>query len=149
MKKFFRNLFSGYFIVLIILLLELAVFIFIQFFLENYLEVLLGEANEKVQLVVMLVYLLLRAIVFIVAVIIFFKIVNKPEDPEFKIPWIVGMLLLPFFTSMVFLIFGNHGLNKRDKLIVGATVNAYRSYFKLSKNEISQVGEGRVLPRIN
>ena len=129
MKKFFRNLFSGYFIVLIILLLELAVFIFIQFFLENFLEVILGEANENVQLVVMLVYLLLRLIVFIVAVIIFFKIVNKPEDPEFKIPWIVGMLLLPFFTSMIFLIFGNHGLNKRDKLIVGATVNAYRSYF--------------------
>ena len=141
MKKFLRNLFSGYFIVLIILLLELAIFIFIQFFLEDTVAFILGKAEEDVKLTVILVYLLLRIVVFFVAFFIFFRIVNKPEDPEFKIPWIVGMLLLPFFTSVVFLIFGNHGLNKRDKLIIGATVNAYRSYFKLNKKEIAQVGE--------
>ena len=144
MKKFFRNLFSGYFVVLIILLIELAAFIFIQFFLEDTIAFILGTAakdNKEVEAIVLLIYILLRIIVFVVSLIIFFKIVNKPEDPEFKIPWIVGMLLLPFFTSVIFLIFGNHGLNKRDKLIIGATVNAYRSYFKLSQNEKSQVGE--------
>ena len=141
MKKFFRNLFSGYFIVLIVLLLELAVFIFIQFFLDDFLIVVLGTANEDVQVLISLIYLLLRLIVFIVAVLIFFRIVNKPEDPEFKIPWIVGMLLLPFFTSVIFLIFGNHGLNKRDRIIVGATVNAYNSHFKLTEQERDQVGE--------
>ena len=141
MKKFFRNLFSGYFIVLIILLLELAVFIFIQFFLDDFLIVVLGTANENLQVIISLIYLLLRAIVFVVAVIIFFKIINKPEDPEFKIPWIVGMLLLPFFTSVVFLIFGNHGLNRRDRLIVGATVNAYNSHFKLNQEQKEQALE--------
>ena len=141
MKKFFRNLFSGYFIVLIVLLLELAVFIFIQFFLDDFLIVVLGTANEDVQVLISLIYLLLRAIIFVVAVLIFFRIVNKPEDPEFKIPWIVGMLLLPFFTSVIFLIFGNHGLNKRDRIIVGATVNAYNSHFKLTEQERDQVGE--------
>ena len=115
MKKFFRNLFSGYFVVLIILLIELAAFIFIQFFLEDTIAFILGTAakdNKEVEAIVLLIYILLRIIVFVVSLIIFFKIVNKPEDPEFKIPWIVGMLLLPFFTSVIFLIFGNHGLRR-------------------------------------
>ena len=130
MKKFLRNLFSGYFLVLLLLLIELGAFIFAQFFLDD-LIVNLSEnklADETVSVWVSLVYLLGRLIVFIVALIIFFKIINKEEDPEFKIPWIVGMLLLPFFFSVLFIIFGNHGLRKRDKIIVTATVNAYNAH---------------------
>ena len=141
MKKFLRNLFSGYFIVLIILLLELTIFIFIQFFLEDTIAFILGKAREDVKLTVILVYLLLRIVVFFVAFFIFFRIVNKPEDPEFKIPWIVGMLLLPFFTSVIFLIFGNHGLRKKDRIIVEATVAAYNAHFLLNdakKDEYNQ-----------
>ena len=69
---------------------------------------------------------------------IFFRIVNKAEDPEFKIPWIVGMLLLPLFTSIIYLIFGNHGLRKKDALIVEASVNAYNAHFLLRKKEEKQ-----------
>ena len=140
-NKFLRNLFSGYFLVLIILLLEIGVFIFVQFFLDDVVIIALGTANENLQVILSLIYLLLRVVVFIVALIIFFKIVNKPEDPEFKIPWIVGMLLLPFFTSVIFLIFGNHGLSKRDKLIVGATKNAYRSFYKIDDSQKEQYEE--------
>ena len=43
MKKFFRNLFSGYFLVLLILLIEIAVIIYIQFFLESTIEAILGQ----------------------------------------------------------------------------------------------------------
>ena len=46
MKKFLRNLFSGYFIVLIILLLELAIFIFIQFFLEDTVALSLAKPKK-------------------------------------------------------------------------------------------------------
>ena len=134
MKKFLRNLFSGYFLVLLILLLELAIFVYIQFFMDD-LVLRIVEANEMdkelVAIIVSLVYLALKLIIFIVALIIFFKIVNKPENPEFKIPWIVGMLLLPFFTSVLFIIFGNHGLRKQDRIIVTATVNSYNAHFKL------------------
>ena len=140
-NKFLRNLFSGYFLVLIILLLEIGIFIFIQFFLDDAVLAIVGNADENLQVILSLIYLLLRLVVFIVALIIFFKIVNKPEDPEFKIPWIVGMLLLPFFTSVVFIIFGNHGLSKRDKLIVGATKNAYKSFYKLDDSQKEQVEE--------
>ena len=136
MKKFWRNLLSGYFLVILILLLELAVFVYVQFFMDDTIAMIVekvGGNNEEVSLWLSLAYLLIRGIIFIVALIIFFKIVNKPEDPEFKIPWIIGMLLLPFFTSVLFIIFGNHGLSKRDRLIIDATRSAYNHYFKLNE----------------
>ena len=86
MKKFFRNLFSGYFLVLLILLLEIGIIVFIQFFLDDIIANAVGEGNDNLSMIVMLLYLLCKLIAFIVALIIFFRIVNKPEDPEFKIP---------------------------------------------------------------
>ena len=138
MKKFFRNLFSGYFLIIFLLLIELVFFIFFQFFFETVVEVALDQINESgvtdtVRWIVQGTYLLLRTVGFFFALIIFFKIINRHEDPEFKIPWIVGMLLLPFFFSMLFLIFGNHGLKKSDRIVVDATRNAYNAHFKLSK----------------
>ena len=133
MKKFLRNLFSGYFLVILLLLIELGAFVVVQFFLEDIIVAILGQANNDwVSLIVTLVYLGLRVVIFIVAFIIFFKIIAKQEDPEFKIPWIVGMLLFPFLCSILFLIFGNHGLNRRDKRLVKANIKAYDEYCLIS-----------------
>ena len=144
MKKFFRNLFSGYFLVLLILLIELGAFIYVQFFLDDTISKVLTDSNvgtEDLRLILSLIYLLLRLIVFIVSVIIFFRIVNKPEDPEFKIPWIIGMLLMPLFTSIIFIIFGNHGLRKKDQVIIRGSKNAYNAHFKLSEEERNEYRE--------
>ncbi len=138
MKKFFRNLFSGYFLILLILLFEVVVFIFVQFFLDDVIADIIGSENitsNNLRIIIGLVYLGLRFIIFIIGVFIFFKIINVAEDPEFKIPWIIGMLLLPFFTSMIYLIFGNHGLRKRDRKIINATREAYNPYFLLNEKE--------------
>ena len=133
MKKFLRNLFSGYFLVILLLLIELGAFVVVQFFLEDIVLAIVGNSNNDwVSLIVTLTYLALRVIIFIVAFIIFFKIIAKQEDPEFKIPWIVGMLLLPFLCSILFLIFGNHGLNRRDKKLVKANLKAYDDYCLIS-----------------
>ena len=132
MKKFLRNLLSGYFLVILLLLLELGAFVVVQFFLEDIIAMIIGQTNEFVSLIVTLTYLGLRVVIFIVAFIIFFKIIAKQEDPEFKIPWIVGMLLFPFLCSILFLIFGNHGLNRRDKKLVKANIKAYDDYCLIS-----------------
>lgn len=130
MKKLFRNIFSGYFFVLLLLLIEVLILLFAQTLLDDLATTIVGdEANdETVRLIISLIYLAGRFIIFIVALIIFFKIINKEEDPEFKIPWIVGMLLLPLFSSFMFLIFGNHGLRKKDERIVRKTNEAIRLY---------------------
>ena len=138
MKKFLRNLFSGYFLVLLILLIELAIFVYVQFFLDDTVAAILTDSKvgtEDLRLILSLIYLLLRFIVFIISVIIFFRIVNKPEDPEFKIPWIIGMLLMPLFTSIIFIIFGNHGLRKKDRIIIRGSKNAYNAHFRLTEDK--------------
>ena len=105
MKKFIRNLFSGFFLIILLLLIEIAAVIFVQFFVDDVIKLIVGTTgNIDVALIITLVYLLIRVIISIIAVIIFFKIVNKDEAPEFKVPWIVCMLLLPLFFSFLYLI---------------------------------------------
>ena len=138
MKKFIRNLLSGYFLVILLLLLELGIIVVLQFFLDDILTAIIGSdqiTNEQISAIIVFAYMGLRIVAFIVAFFIFFRIVNKPEDPEFKIPWIVGMLLLPLFTSVIFLIFGNHGLRKKDKKIMTAFNKACDEHFELSKQD--------------
>ena len=91
MKKFFRNLLSGNIVFITLLLLEVGVFLYLQFGMDDLVTKIFGvdENAENWQLVVIAIYLLFRIVAFIVSVIIFFKIINKDEDPEFKIPWIV------------------------------------------------------------
>ena len=133
MKKFVRTFLSSYGLVIFILLIEFGAIIFVQFFLEDVLEAtgVIGANNPWFSLV----YLGLRLFAEIIAIIIFFKIINKAEDHEFKIPWIVGMLLLPLFSSVMFLIFGNHGLRKKDRQIVDASRMSYQPWFELDQKQ--------------
>ena len=141
MKKFWRNLLSGYFLIILVLLIEIGAIVAVTVFLDDIIAAIAGKQKEEVQAIVLLVWIFVRIIVFIVAFFIFFRIVNKAEDPEFKIPWIVGMLLLPFFTSIIYLIFGNHGLRKKDGLIMEATVAAYNAHFLMGQEQREQVSD--------
>ncbi len=105
-----------------------------QFFLEDFL-LTVGVETEEQFLIRVLIFVVLKLVEFLVSLIIFFKIIAKIEDPEFKIPWIVGMLLFPLLFSILFLIFGNHGLRKKDRIIVKATRKAYRYHFELQAKE--------------
>lgn len=138
MKKFLRNLFSGFFLIMLVLLLEAGVIIYLQFFLDDTL-VALGVITEESAIYVLLAYVAIRIVTFVVAVVIFFKIIAKIEDPEFKIPWIVGMLLMPLFFSFLFLIFGNHGLRKKDRRIIVASAKANQRNFGDSAEEFSEL----------
>ena len=139
MKKFLRNLFSGNILVLLILLFEIGLFLAVQFYGDNIISWILEHFNidSGSGVIGWLTlgggYILLKLVAFIVALLIFFKIINREEDPEFKIPWIVGMLLLPFFFSVLFLIFGQHKLRKKDRIIIKATKNAYNAHFNVDE----------------
>ena len=139
MKKFFRLIFSGYSLIFFVLVIELGLIVFMQFYFDDFIGWIIDLLNFNVDnvtiagLSVTLGYILVKLIAFIVGLIIFFKIVNREEDPEFKIPWIVGMLLLPVFFSVMFLIFGKHELRRKDKVIVKATKNAYNAHFSVDE----------------
>lgn len=146
MKKFLRFIFSGQILVFLVLLIEVGFIIALEFFADDIVSAIIsaiGIKDNVAQLITQLSmvggYLLVKGVAFIVGLIIFFKIVNREEDPEFKIPWIVGMLLLPFFFSVMFLIFGKHELKKKDKVIVAATKNAYNAHFEV-ENDHNKLG---------
>ena len=75
MKKIFRFFFSGTFFVFLMLFLELAVLVFVQFFLDDVLKaagVLDVEKNGDMALWTSLIYLSFKLISFIVGLLIFF-----------------------------------------------------------------------------
>ena len=139
MKKFFRLIFSGYSLVFLVLIIEVGLIVFMQFYFDDFIGWILKSLNLDTDagvitgLSVTLGYILIKGVAFVIGLIIFFKIINREEDPEFKIPWIVGMLLLPVFFSVMFLIFGKHELRKKDKIIVKATKNAYNAHFHVDE----------------
>ena len=140
MKKFLRNLFSGYILIFLFLLVELGIFIFAQFFLDDLITVWSNNtaAPEEVRAWIGFIYLAFKVFTFIIAVIIFFKIIAKQEDPEFKIPWIVGMLLMPLLVSVLFIIFGNHGLKKKEKKVVRANRKAFEANYRVTDEKKEQ-----------
>ena len=141
MKKFIRNLLSGYLLVLLLLLIELGIIVAFQFFMDDIVVwiVDMTHAGADVIWIIALAYLGIRLFIFIIAFIIFFRIINKSEDPEFKIPWIVGMLLLPLLTSIVYLIFGNHGIRKKDKRIIDAYLRTVTPFFYYNEQQKEKI----------
>ena len=131
MKKLIRNILSGYLLIIFLLLVEVLILLVLQFNMDDIVVNLFGldKASDTVTLFVALGYMAFRIIGYIMAFIIFFIILNKAENPEFKIPWLVGILLLPFFFSIIFLIFGNHGLRKRDKKIIEGFKSKYEKEY--------------------
>ena len=133
-KKLRRNLFSGFFLFIFILLLEILVVISFQFFMDDILLSILPE-NSDVTALVALTWIFIRIIGYVLAVILFFRIINKQEDPEFKIAWIVGLFLVPFFVMFMYAIFGNHGLSIKEKRVVDVSRASYVPYLKKQHEE--------------
>ncbi len=136
MKRFFTKLFSRTIIVILLLLVE-ALLIFAVFtFADAFLKAIAEDKNATIA--DELVYLGVRIIEYVIAFTIFFKIINKVENPDFKIPWIVLMLILPLFGCFIYLVFGNHGLRKKDRLIMNASNKACRAHFVSDEKEEKQ-----------
>lgn len=92
--KFFKLLFSKILVVVILFLAQVA---------------LIFAAVRLLQ-----IFPLFHLISVLVALAVFLHIVNKKEPPEFKIPWLVLLFLLPFFTIMVYLLFANPKMTKKE-----------------------------------
>ena len=136
MKKFWRFIASGKLLIIVALAIEVGFLIFFTFFVDEVIDLFvqsglgsLVEDPNVLSLIGVGIYILFRLAIFIFELVVFFVIVNRQEDPEFKIPWIVGMLLFPFLVAVMFLIFGRHKLRKKDQVIIKATKNAYNAHF--------------------
>ena len=126
MKTFLRKIFSSKILCFILLFLEFAVVVvawaFIEFrFVDYAAHGVPVQERAQVDMIVTIVFYALRAILYVIDIFVFFKIIIREENPEYKIPWLVFMFLLPVWTITFFLVFGSTGLRKRDKKIVKPT----------------------------
>ena len=129
-KKLRRTLFSGFFLFILVFLLEILVLLFLQLYMDDFL-IYLGQSEETVTIVLLLVWMFIRIVGFVFAVVLFYKVLNKQEDPEFKIAWLVGLFIVPFFVIMMYLVFGGHGLSQKEKRVVEVSRASYIPYLNI------------------
>ncbi len=93
--KFFKHLFSKFFIVALLLLLQVALICVIFFVLNTYFTPLLIAS-------------------LILSLLIILYIINKDDQPEFKVPWLILIFMFPLFGVMCYLLFANPRLSKKQ-----------------------------------
>ena len=133
MKKFIRKLFSPTFFIILILLFELIILAGGWFFLDSFLDSLLPPGYE---FLTSLAYFIIRFVMWLLEVLVFFRIINKYENPEYKVTWIAFMAVFPITTVIMYLIFANHGLRKKDRRIIEPTNKIQEELFTLREEEI-------------
>ena len=141
MKKLRRNLTSGLYLFILLMIIEILLIIFLQFFLETVFEAL-SIANYWVKIF----WGVLKLVEVIFVLVLYHKILNKHEDPEFKIAWLIGLVSLTFFTVFIYLIFSSRGLSKQERRVVELSRTAYIPYLKMEryafKDNLDDVGPG-------
>lgn len=113
--KILKLLFSKILVVVLLLVVQVALIFVATFILE--------------------LFPLFQLISVIVALGIFFSIVNRKENPEFKIPWLVLLFLLPFFTIMIYLLFARSKMSKKDAARIRSIAEQTQKYTDKAKTD--------------
>lgn len=108
MRRFCRALFSRYAVSAIMIILEVA--------LMSYLFI---SASDSVYIVI--------ALSLLVSVFAFFNILIKNTNPEYKISWVAIILLMPPFGAMLYFIFYQRRMSKREIRLISGVVSELNS----------------------
>ena len=139
MKKFRRNLTSGLYLFILLMLIEILLIIFFLAVLRGVLE-FYKVANEWLYII----WGSVRIIEWIFVVVLYHKILNRAEDPEFKIAWLIGLVLLPVFVAFIYIVFGNHGISAKEERVMELSRATYLPYLKnqqkINKDNASKLG---------
>ena len=123
------------------MIIEVLLIVLVQFFLEAIFESLSID-NKWVSLF----WAVVKLIEAIFVLVLYHKILNKHEDPEFKIAWLIGLVVLPLFVAFIYVVFSNKGLSREEKRVMELSRTAYVPYLKMHdrafhENE-NEVGDG-------
>ena len=125
MKKLRRNLTSGLYLFVLLMIIEVLLIILAQFFIDNILQAL-GVAYAWLYVI----WGIIRLVEIIFVVVLYHKILNRAEDPEFKIAWLIFLLIIPLFTAFIYIVFGNHGISKKEERVIELSRATYIPYLK-------------------
>lgn len=79
-------------------------------------------------------------LLLILQIIIFFRVLYRQMDAEFKIPWLIILLLLPLVGSVIYIIFGRRNLRKKEARLLMASDGLGAKFF-LEKPARAKLGE--------
>ncbi len=129
MKKFIRKLFNRTMLVIFILLVEFAVII--GLLVAGQLISGNEELLDKYPALVVFVFLddLVIFLLIILSIIAFFRVIYRQMDAEFKIPWIIILLILPFVGFIIYAIFSRRNLKKKDARLLNSSDGVGAKYF--------------------
>ena len=113
-KKLLNIIFSQKTTIILLMILQLLI-IFVTF-------AVLSETYRYVQIVLS-----------IIAVILAIHIINTPENPAFKIAWIVPMLIFPVFTAVLYIMVSNQYGVTKVKRKYAEKCNETKPYLKSNK----------------
>ena len=146
MKKLFRFLSGGTLLIALFIIIEVGVVLVIDIGIDTYiLNAIFNAAGTPliVQIEVAAYYtltvMIIRFFFLILAIVLFFRIINKWEDPEFKIPWLVFLFALPMVTCVFYLIFANHGLPHKEKKVMKTYYKGIEPFSIINKKHDEEI----------
>ncbi len=75
----------------------------------------------------------------VLAVLIFLSVVNKKESPEFKLPWLVLILLFPVFGTIIYIMFANSKISPRQFKIMVEAACRCKKFVEITPRENEEI----------
>ena len=114
--KILKLLFSKLFISFLALVIQFAVFFTVLLAFEQY-------------------FIWLQILGYVFGLLIVFGIIGKKEPPEFKTPWLLIILVLPFFGVVIYAMFANSKMSVRQQRQMIEITCRCKKYSELTPNE--------------
>lgn len=111
-KKFFSKIF----VFAVALILQVLIIAAVLYFFELYFAVF-------------------QIISTVIGLLVFLNIVNKKENPEFKLPWMVVLFVLPLFGMVVYFMFANSKMSPAQYKYIIAISCRCKHYIEIPKAE--------------
>ena len=93
-KSVFNFLFSKVVIVALLILIQLAILLVSVILLADY-------------------FATIYAVLMVLSICITIWLVNKDQNPSYKLAWVILILAFPVFGGLFYLLFGNKGMPKK------------------------------------
>ena len=132
MKSFIRKLFNRTILVLLILVIEIVALIAVIFIAQQF-----GDPNSYLGskypdlMWIGVIDDILIVLLLLLQVAMLFRVLYRQMDSEFKIPWILILILLPLIGSLLYIVFGRRNLKKKEAALLKNSDYLGEKYFEL------------------
>lgn len=116
--KFLRLLFSKWVISVLLFLVQIAVIVLVLLYFIDYFAV---------------VY----AIFIVLGIVVYFTVVNKRENTDYKIAWLFLLGFLPLFGTLFYILFSNRKMRKKEAKMMKEVITKVAPYISYDLNDKS------------